>query len=484
MDATSAPAPAPERLLHDAVVVVPGIMGSTLRDTDTDTPLWGVGSILGYSARLHSDRLRALRVTDAERSGAVRVEATGLLGVADWLPGLGGAQPYGDLLSRLRREALDRAAVTAFPYDWRLSVEHNGALLAAAVREHLAAWRAHGAHRRHLSEHPEAGPAKAVIVAHSMGGLLAREVVRDKSAAAEVRTVMTVGTPFGGSVKAAVMLNSGRGAPLGLPPAVLREVTPTMPGLYDLLPGYRCREEDGDMRAPEVDDIVALGGRRELAEASAAWRSSRSGTLLPDHVMVVGIGQRTWQSYRMQGTAAVAQRYMLRRNGERPLLDGDGRPQCEDRTGDGTVYQFAAHLPGSDARPVHVYQEHSALVRSASVVDLARGLLRGLRHTDGLGAMLGGEGFGLHVPEWVAEDQPFTVEVSGLDHSAADPECTVREIGGLERVGHPGLRPLRGTRSSWSALHRTDGPGLYEVEVRGGAEPLRRLVAVLAAVPG
>lgn len=31
----------PERLLHDAVVVVPGIMGSALRDVENDTPLWG-----------------------------------------------------------------------------------------------------------------------------------------------------------------------------------------------------------------------------------------------------------------------------------------------------------------------------------------------------------------------------------------------------------------------------------------------------------
>ncbi|PZT68287.1 hypothetical protein DN402_08525 [Streptomyces sp. SW4] len=78
---------APERLLHDAVVVVPGIMGSALRDVENDTPLWGLGRVFQYSLRQHARRLRALAVTDAERAGETgRVEATGVMNVADWFP--------------------------------------------------------------------------------------------------------------------------------------------------------------------------------------------------------------------------------------------------------------------------------------------------------------------------------------------------------------------------------------------------------------
>ncbi len=472
---------APERQHHDAVVVVPGIMGSALRDVENDTPLWGLGRLFQYSAGMHALRLRALAVTDSERAGDTgRIEATGVLNVAEWFPGLGVAQPYNDLISKLRRAALHRAAVLPFPYDWRLSVEHNGALLARAVRRHLDAWRAHGAHRRFLAEHPEAGPAKVVFVAHSMGGLLAREVLHRGDLNADVRAVMTVGTPFGGSVKAAVMLNSGKGAPGLLPPVVLREITPTMPGLYDLLPGYRCCEDGADMRVPDVDDIVALGGRRDLAQASADWRTSRGDTLLPEHVMVVGAGQRTWQSYRLDAGAAVARHYMFRRDNDRPVLDADGNPRTQNRKGDGTVYRFAAHLPGSDARAIDVFQEHSALARSESVIDMACGMLSGLRHRDELGSLLGTGEFELDTPEWVDPDTAFTIEVGGAPQNG-DLECVVREVSGLDTVQYPALKPVRGTDDVWAATCLPDRPGLYEVEVRGGVEPMRRLVPVLAA---
>ncbi|MYT92810.1 hypothetical protein GTY40_17405 [Streptomyces sp. SID8359] len=463
------------------MIVVPGIMGSKLREVETDTPLWGVKGLFQYSARTHARRLRSLAVTEAERAGeSGRVEATGVLNVADWMPGLGAVQPYNEVIARLRRTALHRTAVSAFPYDWRLSVEHNGALLARAARRHLDAWRDHAAHRQYRFRRPEAGPARLLFVAHSMGGLLVREVLHHGDLRDDVRAVMTVGTPFGGSVKAAVMLNSGKGAPLLLPSSVLQEVTPTMPGLYDLLPGYRACEEGADMRVPDVEDIVALGGRRDLARATVDWRSSRRSTLLPEHVMVVGMGQRTWQSYRLDGDAAVAQRYMFVRDGGRALLDDRGRPRREDRKGDGTVYQFAAHLPGSDARPVPIHQEHSALIRSESVIDLACGMLRGLRHPDELGDMLGAGGFELHTPEWVDPHTQFGIEVTGA-RPGADLKFVVREVSGLDEVHHLTAKPVPGKPDAWAATFLPERPGLYEVEVVGGAEPVRRLVPVLAA---
>ncbi|MFJ8250823.1 esterase/lipase family protein [Streptomyces sp. NPDC094466] len=468
--------------MHDAVMVVPGIMGSALRDVEKDTPLWGVGRLFQYSARTHQKRLRALAVSAEERAGETgRVEATGLLRIADWFPGLGTAQPYDRLVSSLEKRALDPAAVRAFPYDWRLAVEHNGRLLAAAAQDHLRAWRAHPRHRRHLADHPEDTPARLVFVAHSMGGLLTREVIHLGTLGDDVRTVMTIGTPFSGSVKAAVMLNSGRGAPLALPPRVLREVTPTMPGLYDLLPAYRCLEEGGDMRLPGPADIEALGGLPGPARTSSEWRERRQGIRLPGHVSVVGTGQRTWQSYRVDGGAAVPARHMFRRDrDDRLVLDSDGRPLAEDRGGDGTVYEFAAHLPGTGAEPGYAWQEHSALARSSTVIDLACGLLRGLRHRDDLGTMLGDGQYAVHTPEWVVEGASFTIEVTGAP-PGADLECTVREVTGLDDVLAPSLTPSPGTRDVWSGECRPDRPGLYEVEVVGGEEPFRRLVAVVAA---
>jgi hypothetical protein len=470
--------------LHDAVVIVPGIMGSELRDAETGKPLWGVRRLLEYTARAHVQRLRQLAVTDDEREGRTgRVEVTGLLESAEWLPGFGSAHPYSALVSEMRRSVVDPDALLPFPYDWRLSVEHNGALLARAARRHLDAWRAHPAHRQYLAENPEAGPARLVFVAHSMGGLLTRDVLhRDRAIRDDIRAVMTVGTPFHGSVKAVLMLNSGKGLPLPVPREALREVAPTMPGLYDLLPSYRAHEVDGDMRVPDVEDIVALGGRRDLAKATVDWRTSRADTLLPEHVTVVGMGQRTWTSYRLTRGTAILERYLFKRYNDGRLLPGpDGLPQRDPRTGDGTVYQHAAQLPGT-ARPVHFYHEHGHLIRSRSVLDMASGLMHGLRHPEERGAMLGDEAeFELYTPEWAALHEPFTIEVNGVERGA-DLECTVREVSGLDEVEPLALRPVPGRPGTLAAAWGPGRPGMYEVEVIGGDEPKRRLVPVLDAV--
>ncbi|MEW2621527.1 hypothetical protein [Streptomyces sp. NPDC048106] len=471
----------PGRRLHDAVVIVPGIMGSELRHTESGRKLWGVGRLLAYTVRAHTERLRQLEVTEEEREGDTgRVEVTGLLESAEMLPGFGSAHPYSAMVAEMRRSVVDPAALLPFPYDWRLSVEHNGALLAAAARRHLDAWRAHSRHRRYLEDDPEAGPARLVFVAHSMGGLLTREALhRDRTLRDDIRAVMTVGTPFSGSVKAVLMLNAGKGLPLPVPSAALREVAPTMPGLYDLLPSYRAHEVDGDMRVPGVEDIVAIGGRRDLAKAAVDWRTSRAETTLPEHVTVVGMGQRTWTSYRVEEGTALFDQYLFKRyNDGRLLPDAEGRPQRDPRTGDGTVYQYAAQLPGT-VRPVHFYHEHGHLIRARSVLDMASGLMHGLRHPEERGAMLGDEtAFELCAPEWSPLGEPFAIEVDGVARGA-DLECRVRGLNGLDEVLTPALRPVPGRPGLLAASCLPGRPGMYEVEVTGGDEPKRRLVPVL-----
>ncbi|MFB7952769.1 hypothetical protein [Streptomyces sp. NPDC056045] len=473
----------PELRLHDAVIIVPGIMGSALKDVESGKQLWGVGRLFGYTARMHTDRLKALGLTEGEHTGATgRIEPSGLLNIADSLPGLGRAQPYNELVSELRRAAVDRSAVLPFPYDWRLSVQHNGGLLADQVHRHLKAWRHHPAHRHYLERHPEAGPARLLFIAHSMGGLLVRELMLHSDLRPEIRAVMTVGTPFSGSVNAAVMLNSGTGAPLPLPRTALRDVARTMPGVYDLLPSYRALDLGIDSRVPTADDLISLGGRRDLVEESLRRRDATQGITLPDHSMIVGFGKRTLQSYHMAGDSAVGMEEILVRHPDdhRVLLHPEGRPRRENRRGDGTVYQFAAHLPGARERAIPVYQEHGALARSRTVIDLACGMLRGLRHPDELGAMLGDGSFDLDVPEWAEPGTPFTIEVSGWS-GGADLSCSAKEVSGHGDALYPELKPLPGEDGRLRATCVASLPGLYEIEVVGGSEPVTRLVLVLAS---
>jgi hypothetical protein len=76
----------------DAVVVVPGIMGSELVD-ETGEVCWGLKPLLLAKA-WRTKRLDVLRVTEADQAGGRRLRPTRLLRVPGYMPVLGGLEPY------------------------------------------------------------------------------------------------------------------------------------------------------------------------------------------------------------------------------------------------------------------------------------------------------------------------------------------------------------------------------------------------------
>jgi hypothetical protein len=181
--------------------------------------------------------LEALRLTKDEREGRYgRVRATRLLRFPAFAPVLAGFSPYAALVRDVRRAVCHASAVLEFAYDWRLPVAHSGRLLAEAAGEHLERWAASGEHAVARRGDPEGDePARLVLVAHSMGGLVARQACAVPGFADMVRAVVTLGTPFFGAPKAVTLLGSGRDAPLPLPRARTRGLAVTLPGVYDLL---------------------------------------------------------------------------------------------------------------------------------------------------------------------------------------------------------------------------------------------------------
>jgi hypothetical protein len=101
---------------HDAVVVVPGIMGSELVDADGRT-LWGLRDLRWYvTAWTTGAGLRALRLTDEERAGHTgRVRPNGLLRFPAFMPVLAGLEPYTRLVTMVRDAVADPAAVRGSP---------------------------------------------------------------------------------------------------------------------------------------------------------------------------------------------------------------------------------------------------------------------------------------------------------------------------------------------------------------------------------
>lgn len=429
---------------RDAILVIPGIMGSELVDTESGETLWGLANASWYcDAWTFGDALDRLAVTDEERSGAHgRITATRLLRVPAFAPFLRGIEPYSKLLAGLRHVTAHPDAVAEFPYDWRLSVAHNARLLADRADQHLRRWRDHSSGSRE---------AELVLVAHSMGGLLARYFTGVLGG--QVRATITLGTPFYGSVKAAVILSAGRGGPVPLPRRRLRRLSATLPGVHDLLPSYRCVDEGDSARRLSPADVGALGGDAELAREAFERRALLLDAGGEVHALV-GVEQRTAQSLTLRDGTVQAGYYTCE------SASGGGLSRV-DRMGDSTVYRDAAAPAGIRAAPLPLPQRHGAIAKTDEAIAFARAALTGRP----LGPPLAGaRALCLDLPDIVGVGAPFEVRVTNTD----DPRglaCVVERSDPATPVAHPQLSRRDGAVAATVTFGR---PGVYRVLVKGG----------------
>jgi pimeloyl-ACP methyl ester carboxylesterase len=212
---------------RDLVIVIPGILGSRLvrrnrRRPDKTKVVWDFSvSKLPLMLRAMASGKLVLEGDgiDPPDDG---IEADGLFSY-QLFPGLFGVDDYDTLLTRLRNVVSDRQVLT-FPYDWRLSNRHAAVRLETFAGDALRAWKAES----------NAKDPKLWLIAHSMGGLVARYYCEHLGGAAHTRAIVTLGTPHRGSVNALDALSNGkRFGPLNLTPLVR-----SLPSLYELLPLY------------------------------------------------------------------------------------------------------------------------------------------------------------------------------------------------------------------------------------------------------
>ncbi|MFG2913434.1 AAA family ATPase [Kitasatospora sp. NPDC048298] len=468
--------PTARDITHDAVVFLPGFMGSALLDTETGRRVWGDPKPSNL-LRLGLRNLPSLHVTPAERAGRPgRLRPDGLLRAPAWLSTLGGLENYQPLLDVLHTTVPHQDAVLPFPYDWRLSAEVNARLLAEAAHHHLAAWRA-SPHRLRA-----AGPGeepRLVFVAHSTGGLVARAALAaDSRLAALTRDLVTIGTPFHGTPAVAEMLSSRR----RFLPRSLHGLAATLPGVYDLLPDFRCVETDDGPRRLHLNDIRRLGGNPNLAAAALAARAAESrAPFLPRTRAVVGIGQPTVQGLR------------LTEDGVEPLLTAprthaDGRPYRSvsgeivrwDRGGDGLVPRDAA-APSASNAVLYVSGRHGTLPSDPNVLELVRSVLTDRRPAahrprPATGA-LQRPGLGLSLPETAVSGQPWPLMVHGAPPDGTT--CRIADEATGATVATPRLLLSEATLVAAVTLPR---PGLYRVTVTSGAERVSDLLLATGLV--
>jgi pimeloyl-ACP methyl ester carboxylesterase len=438
----------------DGVIFLPGIMGSELKDARGDV-VWGLRPSLVFRQIQLGDVLARLKLDeDASDDGVV---ASRLLRFPAQLPLLGGVEPYGKLVTRLGELVEAPEALRLFPYDWRRSIELSARQLEDAAAEHLAAWRKR---RRELRPDDRTQP-RLTLVCHSMGGLVARYAVEVLGGIkGDVRQIVTLGTPFRGSLKALRILATGEYLPLGILSEQLRDACRTLPGLYELLPRYKCMGEGDGHRWIEPSDLADVGARATRAEVAFATLArlaesvgSAESALTPVRPMV-GVSQPTLQS------ATIA-------HGEASF---DEQLGGIDEGGDGTVMRRSAVPEGNT--PSYLPQLHGAIAKSGEALAYVGGVLT----EDALGPLEAEpRGISVRIPDIAMVGQALTVDIqtpSGV------PSCVVEDAETNLQIAEPPVTPRDGSLVATTSI---TVPGLYRVVVAGGGlSSVEGLVPVIA----
>lgn len=216
--------------LPNPTIVLPGIMGSALRDEYPVEPetVWSLFRLVIKSYERLTPHPTDTRF---ELHEPARVTADQVFGLV-----------YAELVEELRHNLSPQAdqpvPVYPFAYDWRQPLELIESQLAAFVDEVID--------RTRLLRHYDAArygsrafPARVNLVGHSMGGLIIAGYLQ-KHGPDKVARVATIASPFRGSIEPVAKTAIGVST-LGLAAGGSREreAARVTPALYYLLPSFR-----------------------------------------------------------------------------------------------------------------------------------------------------------------------------------------------------------------------------------------------------
>jgi pimeloyl-ACP methyl ester carboxylesterase len=367
----------------DIIVVVPGIMGSTLCCDGRE--FWGISpSTIARGLRRLPNVLERLRLpegigddhpNDGVTPGRLMPEIHSVPGI--WNTTVG----YDRLVRMLRTECKlrDGENLLIFPYDWRLSNRYNARRLRSEVEPML-----------HLRRRTHPG-AKIVFVCHSMGGLIARWFLLAGDPR-DVRSIITIGTPHRGAASALQRLLDGVGGKfgsrLGLP-----SIARTLPSLHQLLPEYACVDDAGallkttEVDLPHLDQRMVTDGMRFHDELNKTPSDA-----MATHA-IVGIAQPTLTTFEASG-GALTELFTIAGTDER---------------GDGTVPRLSGRPKGEHEQSGahYVVGKHGALSSSRAVLTQIQGILteRWVEHRAADPTTM----IGVEVEDLVASGQPVAV---------------------------------------------------------------------------
>ncbi|MEU4508436.1 alpha/beta fold hydrolase [Nonomuraea wenchangensis] len=381
-------------LLRHIVVIIPGILGSVLRD-ERGEYAWG-GLVEGLSRLLRPAALDIdTPLVPVTLMPTIKVIGTTLVPGYDGLvKRIRNAFPNAKVDTLVHGRASDPSAnVLLFPYDFRAGVADVAEDLARKVRDHLGP--------------PEEDNLRRVIViGHSMGGLVARYWLGPLGGAPYCASLITAGTPHRGAPKALDWLWNGVGA-RNVRDARLTRIMRRWPSAYDLLPRYRTvlagkltpgLEPGTDPAAlypadlPWPEPAQAEHARRAYAmheEIRAAWEEL--GECAPDLQPLFSSGHATLGRSTLKDGRVTVEK-----------INAEWLPEPR-RGGDGTVPWFSAvplELDGQRSRWRPVRDRHLPMM-SSSMIIRALAILSGVSTAKTRGDAPEGPWLGLDLDEIV-----------------------------------------------------------------------------------
>lgn len=372
------------------VIVIPGIGGSVLAD--------GRGEVV-WNARL-AGIVRALWRPERLAIDEV-LTPVGLIESTTLFPGFSVIHGYGDFVNAISSVlgwAVDwgnpahpnlDAQVVAFPYDFRQGVAESAERLGELVKHRLG----------HLGLAGQ--PNRVLVVAHSMGGLVARRWVADGHWDV-CRAIVTLGTPHRGAPKALKFLHDGAPWWTGRSKDV-RELLRGWPAMYALLPRYQAVRDllSRDSKYLYPADLPLPWLQQPAQDAFAMHKGIETEWKLHQHetdcLALTGIGHPTLMQSRWDGRQLTTVTEQL------PSYDA---PSGE--LGDGTVPALSA-LPIEQSNRLATTPQlpvrHSQLVTAKLALNEIKELLLTARPPSSRHAG-GGLTIGLSLDDAVIEGEP------------------------------------------------------------------------------
>jgi len=457
--------------MRDIVVLLPGITGSVLQKDGKD--IWAIsGQAIWKALTSLGSSLSQLMLGDEDPEiddVGDGIKASRLMPDAHLVPGLVKIDGYSALSHLITghfeviRGSVDNvrpANFFEFPYDWRRDNQVAARLLKQFIAHRLPLWRTYSG----------AADAKVILLAHSMGGLVAHYYLEVLEGWRDCRALITFGTPYRGSANALNYLANGY-KKLFLD---LTEVMRSFSSIYQLLPVYKLVQVAGEYR--RVSETNGIPGMlRERAQKALLFHRTIENAIT-DHKNIAQYREKGYKIIPMVGTQQPTLQSAQLSNGQ--LIMSRQLPAGIDALlgdGDGTVPYLSA-IPielSHEYRESFIAERHGSLQNNRHVLNDVRNRLQQMQ-IQGLEAIRGAEisreaagraAISVDLDDLYLADEPVQL-CAQLMNMRVHPRALIARIEPIAAAGSTIEAEFREVDDRWVLTADALPPGLFRVEVR------------------